>query len=76
MVITLSPELETALSEQARRQGVTPENLALDALRERFVTTASPILPRDEWERRLLAAATDCGVSLPHAALASDELSE
>jgi hypothetical protein len=30
--------------------------------------------PQDEWERRLLAAAVDCGVSLPNSALSSDEL--
>lgn len=73
MVITLGPELEAALNEQARRQGVTPEVLALNALRERFLT-APPIQPRDEWERRLLGAATDCGVSLPHEAVSSEGL--
>ena len=29
---------------------------------------------RDEWERRLLGAATDCGVSLPYSALSSEGL--
>ena len=48
MVITLHPELEAALKEQARRQGVAPEALALDALRERFLAAAPPE-PRDEW---------------------------
>ncbi len=38
--ITLPPELEHALSEQARAQGTTPELLALDSLRERFTNTA------------------------------------
>jgi len=37
MVITRPPELETALNELARRRGVAPEVLALDALRERLV---------------------------------------
>jgi hypothetical protein len=32
MVITLSPELEAALNERARQQGVAPEVLALNAL--------------------------------------------
>jgi hypothetical protein len=63
MVITLGPELAAALSEQARRHGVTPEVLALQALRERFLPAALP-QPRDEWERRLLGLAKDCGVSL------------
>ena len=50
MVITLDPELEAALNEQARRQGVAPEVLALNALRERFLAAAR-LQPRDEWER-------------------------
>lgn len=38
MVITLGLELEAVLSEQARRRGVAPEVLALDVLRERYLT--------------------------------------
>jgi hypothetical protein len=30
--------------------------------------------PRDEWERRLLGLAIDCGVSLPDSAVSSDGL--
>jgi hypothetical protein len=74
MVITLGPELEVALNEAARRQGVTPEVLALNALRERFVGLASSLQPRDEWERGLLEAARDCGVSLSNSALSSEGL--
>jgi predicted transcriptional regulator len=74
MVIRLEPDLEQALTEHARRTGVTPETLAVDALRERFTATPPPLEPQDEWERRLLEAATDCGVSLPHEALSSDGL--
>jgi len=73
MVITLDPELEVALNELARRQGVAPEVLALNALRERFLATAA-LQPRDEWERGLLSAARDCGVSLPDSALSSEGL--
>ncbi len=76
MVIRLSSELEAALIESARRQGVAPEVLALDALRERFLAAATTVRPQDEWERRLLGVATDCGVSLPHSALSSDGLYE
>jgi hypothetical protein len=72
MVITLSPELETALREQASRQGISPEALALKALRERFIE--SSIQPRDEWERRLLSVASDCGVSLSNEAVSSEGL--
>ena len=67
MVITLEPELEAALNEQARSKGVPPEVLALNALRERFLAP-KPIQPQDEWERRLLEIATDCGVSLSNEA--------
>jgi hypothetical protein len=76
MVITLSPELEAAVKELARRQGVAPEVLALNALLERFLAPPPPIQPRDEWERRLLSAATECSVSLPHEAVSSEGLYE
>jgi len=74
MVITVGPELEAALNEQAHRQGVTAEGLALDVLRERFLTPARPISPQDEWERRLLGLAKDCGVSLSDEALSREAI--
>jgi len=73
MVIHLEPDLEAVLNDAARKQGVAPEELALSALRERFLANARPE-PRDEWERGLLDAARDCGVSLPDSALSSDGL--
>ncbi len=73
MVITLGPELEAALSEHARRQGLAPETLALNALRERFLVAPLP-QPRDEWERRLLGLAKDCGVSLSDASVSREAL--
>jgi hypothetical protein len=73
MVITLGAELEAALNEQARRHGVAPEVLALNALREHFLAAALP-QPRDEWERRLLGLAKDCGVSLPDWAVSREGL--
>lgn len=76
MVIDLGSELEAALTESARRQGVAPEILARNALRERFLGADGKAGPRDDWEQRLLGAATDCGVSLPHSALSSDGLYE
>lgn len=73
MVINLDAELEAALNESARRQGIAPEALVLKALRERFL--AQTLLePRDEWERLLREAATDCGVSLSNEALSREEL--
>jgi hypothetical protein len=74
MVLDLDPNLEAALAEQARRLKVAPEELALKTLRERFLS--QPIRPQDEWERRLLGAASDCGVSLPHSAVSSEGLYE
>jgi hypothetical protein len=75
MVITLDPELEAALNEAARRQGIAPEVLAVNALRQRFLVAAG-LQPRDEWERGLLEVARDCRVSLPDSALSSDGLYE
>lgn len=77
MVIHLGPELEAALIESARRMGIAPDILALDTLRQRFlVPAAGAVQPRDDWERLLAGATSDCGVSLPHSALSSDELYE
>jgi hypothetical protein len=73
MVIALGPDLEVALNDLARKQGVAPEQLALQALRDRFLSPAL-IPPRDEWERRLRSAATDCGVSLSNEAVSSEGL--
>jgi len=65
--------LEASLKEQADRKGIAPEDLALAVLRERFQET-EPLEPRDEWERRLLAAARPWGISLPDSALSSEGL--
>jgi hypothetical protein len=76
MTITLSPDVEAALNERARRLGVSPEALASSILREKLAPPAPPIEPQDEWERRLLELGTDCGVSLSHEALSSEGLYE
>jgi hypothetical protein len=76
MVITLTPQLDAVVGEQARRRGVAPEVLALDALRQHFLPTPSPLEPRDEWERRLLGMAKDCGVSLSNETLGREEMYE
>jgi hypothetical protein len=75
MIVTLDPTLEAALKDQANRQGLTPEELALQVLREHLIA-AGPPEPRDEWERELLEAARPWGVSLPDRALTSEELYE
>ncbi|MGE3820875.1 MAG: hypothetical protein AB7I30_15790 [Isosphaeraceae bacterium] len=38
--ISLPPDLDRSLSEEARRLGKTPESLALETLRERFTPPA------------------------------------
>ena len=76
MVITPDPELEAALTAAAQKQGVAPDALALEALRQKFLPRPLPFEPRDEWERGLLEAAIDCGVSLPDSAFSRDELYE
>jgi hypothetical protein len=75
MVINLPPQLESALAAQARQRGVAPEALALDVLRRQLLPVSPPVAA-DEWERRLFAAAVDCGVSVSDAALSSDGLYE
>jgi hypothetical protein len=37
MVLSPSPELVAALDSAARQAGISPEDLATDALRERFI---------------------------------------
>ncbi len=76
MTITLGPDLETALNEVAQRQGIPADILALNALRERFLAPSPSIQPRDEWERRLLGLAINCGVSLSDEALSREQVYE
>lgn len=37
MIITLTPDIEQALAAEALKLGLTPEQVALDSLRERFL---------------------------------------
>lgn len=43
MTITLTPDIESGLVEQARTLGITPEQLAIDSLRERFTPPVAPL---------------------------------
>jgi hypothetical protein len=70
MTVQLPPEVEKAITEQAQRLGTTPEALVVDALRRKF----EPLVPRDEWEARILSIGVDCGVSPPDEALSSEGL--
>ncbi len=46
MTLTLTPELEYAVNEKAKRQGVPPEHLAMRELQRLF-------LPADAWEMQV-----------------------
>lgn len=72
MVIEVDSELEAALATTASASGTTPEEVALAALRARFLPKP-PFVPRDDWERRLLAFGKDCGVSLPNEAFLRED---
>ena len=72
MTLQLDSELSEALDAEAKRAGKPAEELAIHSLRARFLT-AIPT-PRNEWERRLLESARDCGVSLSDEALSREEI--
>jgi hypothetical protein len=74
MLVNLGPDLSTVLIDSARKQGISPEELALRVLREHFLVSGLQIQATDEWGRGLLAAASDCGVSLSNEAVSSDGL--
>ena len=48
MIITLTPDIEQALAAEARKLGLTPEQLALDSLRARFLSPESERVPTVE----------------------------
>jgi hypothetical protein len=45
MEITLPPDIERVLAEEASKRGTTPELLALDSLRERFLAEPAAKAP-------------------------------
>jgi hypothetical protein len=48
MIITLTPDIEQALTAEAHKQGRTPEQIVLDSLRERFLCPESPTSPPEQ----------------------------
>ena len=40
MKITLTPDMERTLTEQTRKLGITPEQLVVDTLKERFASAS------------------------------------
>ena len=41
MRITLTPDMERTLTEQARKLGITPEQLVVDSLKERLASVSA-----------------------------------
>ena len=80
MTITLTPDLEKVVLQEAHEQGITPEAVVLKAIRDKLGRGPSELAriiePRDEWERRLLSVGTSCGVSISDQALSSEGLYE
>ncbi len=48
MIITLTPEIENALTQCADKEGTTPEKLALETLRKRFLSYVTASVPPAE----------------------------
>ena len=74
MVITLPKQLATVIAEPAKQRGVSPETLALEAIRQRYAPSAPTDAEHEAWMRKLFEAASDCGVSLSNEALSSEGL--
>lgn len=74
MTIVLDPDLGAALNREAQQRGVPPELLAVDVLRNRFLTTSDSVRPQDDWERNLMALAIDCKKSLADENLSREEI--
>lgn len=76
MTISLTPELEAALARHARQQGTTPEALAIETLREKFIASLLNVETQDDWEELILSTGTETGVSLTNEAVSSEGLYE
>jgi hypothetical protein len=74
MTITLTPDLERNLIEQARRDGLPPEEIAIRALKEKFTVPAEPTMSAEEWIRLVRGIARPRGVSLPDEAFSREDL--
>ena len=74
MTITLTPELERAVIEHARRNGLSPEELALRTLLEKFSVPVEPQLSQEEWERFVQHIGKPRGIALPDEAFSREEL--
>ncbi len=90
MTITLTPEIEAALTKEAQARGTSPEHLLLEKLRAEFASIGTeqeqklePIdyritlpPPVNEWQIRLRYIGIPCGVSLTDEQISRDSLYE
>lgn len=74
MMIEINAELEVALQESAKKKGMSAEALARQILGEKLKKNRKPFEPQADWEKLLMSAASDCGVSPPNSAFTRDEL--
>ena len=74
MYLSLDSKLERTLIEYAKAEGISPEVLALKALREKFAALEASFEPRDDWERNLIKIGRNMGVVLTDEDLSSDRL--
>lgn len=66
MTITLTPDIEQILTQEAEKKGITLEALALTKLRTPVPVDYRDDLPppTSEWQRELRSIGIPCGVSL------------
>lgn len=76
MILTLDPETIRKLADEARNRGMSPEQFAESVIHERLAAMKSLLVPKDEWERRLMSLGKDRGRSLSNEALSSEGIYE
>lgn len=60
MTIVLPARVESELIARAKGRGITPEALASEVIQQQMEPQL-PLVPRDDWERRVLAIGVDPG---------------
>ena len=78
MSINLAPDLERAVTDEARRLGTTPEGFVEQTLRQRIAETRQPkataVEDREERLQRLLSIVRTYGISHTNESLSSEGL--
>ncbi len=78
MTITLTPDIERMLAQEAQKKGTTLEALALTKLRVPAPVDYRDSLPppHDDWERELRSIGIPCEVSLTDEQVSRESLYE